>query len=201
MAHYISASVKRSKTSGQGQVAHSLTKAKSYKSGHLFFAVFLLLVAGNWLPATFSYAEVLERVVAYVNNDAITLSEFQKSALSTRKTLGNVSDSDIINSMINRIILLQEAKKMRLEAPDDDKLVQEYIDIKIKSAIIIREEDLERYFNDNSDRFKGQDYLAVRDEIEKYLLELETNKQLKKQIDELRAKADIKIQLSTPFHK
>ena len=159
-------------------------------------AYFLLLTAYCLLP-TVVYSEILERVIAYVNNTAITLSEFEQNAQKTRKTLGNVSDSDIINSMINRILLLQEAKKMRLEGPDDDKLVQEYIDIKIKSAIIIREEDIEHFYNENRVRFKGQDYLAVRGQIEKYLYELETNKQLKNHIEELRAKADIKIQLKS----
>ncbi len=158
----------------------------------LVFIVFLLPCPLPLAPVC--SAEILERVVAYVNNTAITLSEFRQNAQKTRKTMGNISDSDIINSMINRILLVQEAKKIRLEAPDDDKLVQEYIDIKIKSAIIIREEDMERFYNENSDRFKGQDYLAVRDQIEKYLFELETNKRLKNQIEELRAKSDIKIQ-------
>ncbi len=148
------------------------------------------------LSAAFCRAEILERVIAYVNNTAITLSEFQNNVQRTRKTLDNVSDSDIINSMINRILLLQEAKKMRLEAPDDDQLVQQYIDIKLKSAIIIREEDVERFYDENGGQFKGQDYLAVRDQIEKYLFELETNKRLKNQIKELRAKSDIKIQFS-----
>jgi len=142
------------------------------------------------------YSEVLERVVAYVNNSAITLSAFQKSAQRTREKLDNVSDLDIINSMINNLLLVEAAKNMRLEAPDDDKLVQEYIDIKIKPAIIIRKEDMERFYNENKSQFKGQDYLAVKDEIEKYLVEIETNKQLKTLIGELRSKSDIKIQLT-----
>jgi|SRR5208283_994862 len=183
------------KTSSQGPGTRSRSNAKSSKSGHVFFAVFFLLVAGHWLLATFCCAEILERVVAYVNNTAITLSEFQQNAQRTRKRLGNISDSDIINSMINNLLLLQEAEKIRLEAQDKDELVRDYIDIKIKSSIRIREEDMERFYDENRGRFKGRDYLTVRDEIEKYLLELETNKQLKKHIEELRAKADIKIQL------
>ncbi len=189
MEQYILASGKRSKSSCRQPATCSRVKAAK-------LLLCFLLASCCFLLAAFCYAEILERVVAYVNNTAITLSEFRKNAERTRKTLGNVSDSDIMNSMINRILLLQEAKKMRLEAPDDDKLVQEYIDIKIKSAIIIREEDMERFYNENSSKFKGQDYLAVRDEIEKYLSELETNKQLKNLIEELRAKADIKIQFS-----
>lgn len=155
-----------------------------------------LLLTAYFLLPTVVYAEVIERVVAYVNNTAITLSEFRENAQRTRKTLANVSDSDIINSMINRILLLQEAKKMRLEVQSEDKMVREYIDIKIKSAIIIKEEEIERFFNENSAKFNGQDYLAVRDEIEKYLFELETNEQLKKHIAKLRAESEIKIQLN-----
>src|SRR5208283_652393 len=121
------------------------------------------------------YADVIERVVAYVNDTAITLSEFRENARRMRSTLGNVSDTDIINSMINRILLIQEAKKMRLEAPSKDELVREYIDIAIKSGIIIKDEEIEHFYNENREKFKGQDFPAVRDEIEKYLFERETN--------------------------
>jgi len=159
------------------------------------FSFILLFTSCCLLPAVV-YPEVVERVVAYVNNNAITLSDFQENAQKTRKKLGNVSDSEIINTMINNLLLVEEAEKMRLEAPDKDELVRDYIDIKIKSSVIIREEDIESFYNENRGRFKGQDYLAVRDEIEKYLLEFETNKQLKNHIEELRAKSDIKIQLT-----
>jgi len=189
--------LKIKKDSGQAGRAkiHTHKSGAGPKSKYAKLLFCFLVVACFLLFAVFCCAEILERVIAYVNNTAITLSEFRKDAERTRKTLGNVSDADIINSMINRILLLQEAKKMRLEAPDDDKLVQEYIDIKLKSAIIIREEDIEHFYNESRGQFKGQDYLAVRDQIEKYLFELETNKRLKSQIEELRAKSDIKIQL------
>ena len=195
MAHCILASVMRSEkkeAKGKGQRA----KGENSVCSLLPLAISLLLVVISLLP-TVVYSEVLERVVAYVNNKAITLSEFQESAKKSRKTLVNVSDSDIINAMINNLLLLEEAEKIRLEAPDKDELVREYIDIKIKSSIIIREEDMERFYNENKGQFKGQDYLAVRDGIEKYLFELETNKQLKKNIEELRAKSDIKILLES----
>jgi hypothetical protein len=188
---YISAWVMRSKRAkGIGHGAKEQGKQfPVFSYVCLLCSVFGLLIAG------FSHAEVLERVVAYVNDTAITLSEFREDAQRARKTLGNVSDSDIINSVINSVLLLQEAKKRRLEAPNNDQLVRDYIDIKIKSSVLIKDEEIERFYHENSGQFKDQDYLEVRDEIEKYLFELETNKQLKSYIEELRAKADIKIQL------
>lgn len=165
-------------------------------SVHSLLTLVFLLTFCCLLLTTSVYADILERVVAYVDDSAITLSEFGENAQRARKTLSNISDLDIINSMINRLLLLQAAKKMRLEAPNEDELVREYTDIKIKSSIIIREEEIERFYSENKDKFKGQDYVAVRDEIEKYLTEIETNRLLKKDIDELRAKADIRIQLT-----
>jgi len=193
LAQYISVSVmhfKENRVMGHG----SWVRKKVSFALQLIFIVLLLPCLLPFAPVC--SAEVLERVVAYVNDTAITLSEFRENAQKTRKMLSNVSDPDIINSMINRILLLQEAKKIRLEAADDDKLVQEYIDIKIKSAIIIKDADVENFYNENSEKFKGQDYPDARDDIEKYLFEREANKELKKYIDELRAKADIKIQLA-----
>lgn len=178
----------------KSRLDNSINKRKLFPFIVLSTACCLLLTTCCLLPAVV-HSEILERVVAYVNNNAITLSEFRENAEKSRKKLGNVSDSDIINAMINNLLLVEEAEKIRLEAPNKDELVRDYIDIKIKPFVRIREEDMERFYNENRGQFKGKDYLEVRDEIEKYLSELETNKELKKHIEELRAKSDIKIQL------
>lgn len=164
-------------------------------TGTITILLCFFLAAASLLPVARCYAEIIERVVAYVNNTAITLSEFRENAVIMRKKSANISDTDIINAMINKILLLREAKKMRLEAANEDELVQDYIDIKIKSAILIKEEAIESFYSENTAKFEGRDYLAVRDEIEKYLFEREVNKRLKEHIEELRAGADIKIQL------
>jgi hypothetical protein len=135
-------------------------------------------------------------VVAYIDDTAITLSEFQENYLKMRKTVENITKEEVINSMINRLLLIKEAKRMRLEAPTDDELLKDYIDIKIKSLILIKEEIIQEFYNKHINEFKGKDFLTVRDDIEKYLFEMETNKQLKIHLEELRANAEIRIQLS-----
>ena len=92
-------------------------------------------------------------------------------------------------------LLLKEAKKMRLDAPTKDEILKDYIDIKIKAAIIIKDEDIDKFYNEHWKDFKDRDHAAVRGEIEKYLSELETNKQLKKHLEELRSRAEVKVQL------
>lgn len=158
----------------------------------LFFYCSIVLL----LYCSKSYAEVIDKVVAYVDDSAITLSEFQESYLKIKETVEGITGEDVLNSMINNLLLVKEAKKMRLEAPTDEDLLQDYIDIKIKSRIFIKEEEIQKFYNEHFDEFKGRDYLTVRDEIERYLFELETNKQLKMHLDELRANTEIRIQLN-----
>lgn len=141
------------------------------------------------------FSAVIDRIVAYVDDTAITLSEFEENYEKMKKTVADIKEEDVINSMINRLLLLKEAKKMKLEALTDDELLKDYIDIKIGSSILIKEDAISLFYSEHINEFKGKDYLSVRDDIEKYLFEREINKQLKKHLEELRANAEIKIQL------
>lgn len=140
-------------------------------------------------------AEVIDRVMAYVDDSAITLSEFRDNYARMKETMKTMTEEEAINSMINRQLLLKEAKKMRLEAPTKDDLLKDYVDIKIRASIVISERDVESFFTGHPDEFRGKDLASVRDEIEKYLFEIEVNKQLKKHIEDLRSHSEIRIQL------
>jgi hypothetical protein len=140
-------------------------------------------------------AAVIDRVVAYVDDRAITLSEFQENYKKTKAIVSAVTEEEVINSMINRMLLLKEAGKMKLEGRTEDDVLKDYVDIKIKSSIVIKEDAVALFYKEHYDEFRGKEYLSVRDDIEKYLFELETNKLLKKHIEELRDHSEIKIQL------
>ncbi len=155
---------------------------------------FLLHISCLILP-TYVRAEVIDRVVAYVDETAVTLSELQDYYLETKKT-ANITEEEALNSMINRSLLLKEARAMKLEAHTDDELMKDYIDIKIGALILIKEDTVISFYNEHLKEFKGQDYLTVRDTIEKYLFEAEINRQLKKHLEELRAKSEVRIWLT-----
>ncbi len=161
---------------------------------------FNVLFALSFLFFTFTstftcFSEIIDRAVAYVDDTAITLSEFRENYIKMKKTVTDITEEDVINSMINRLLLIKEAKRMKLETPTDDELLKEYIDIKIGSLIHIKEDAINQFYMEHINEFKGKDYLSVRDEIEKYLFKMETNRQLKKHIEELRVNAEVKIQL------
>jgi hypothetical protein len=140
-------------------------------------------------------AGIRDRVVAFVDNTAITLSELETTYNVTSKVTPDITKEEVLNTMINRILLLREADKLKLEAPSEDELLREYIDLKIKTFIIIKEEELINFYKTHIEEFQGKEFDDVRDDIENYLTEKELNQRLKSHIKELRENACIKIQL------
>ncbi len=140
-----------------------------------------------------SHAELIDKVVAFVDGSAITLREFEETYEKSRAINPNIPKKEVLNTMINRMLLLTEAKKLKIEARSDEELLSEYIDLKVKAFIKISEEDLEVFYNKSISEFKGAGYDTVRDKIEEYLTEQEINRLLKRHIDELRSKAYIKV--------
>ena len=142
------------------------------------------------------YAEgINDRVVAYVDTTAITLSELETRYIDTRKVTPDITREEVLNTMINRVLLLREARKLRLEAPSEDELLKEYIDLKVRTLIRVKEEDIQDFYDKHKDEFEGKDLEDVRDTIENYLVEHQLNEQLKAHISELRKNTCVKVQL------
>lgn len=167
---------------------------KKLKKRRLVF-IAILVTCYSVLVTVSSHAEIIDRVVAFVDERAITLSEFNEAYEKARKIRPDSSKEDVLDTMINRVLLLAEAKKLKLEARTEDELISEYMDMKVKAFIRVREEELEDFYKKNVQEFKGAGYDAVRDKIEEYLVELETNRLLKRHISELRARSHIKVML------
>ena len=159
---------------------------------NLLLTVCYLLLACSPLFA----GGINDRVVAFIDNDAITLSELEMKYYDTVKVTSNITQEEVLNTMVNRLLLLREAKKIRLEAPSEDELLNEYIDLKIRAFIRIKEEELKDFYNKNISKFEGKELDSVRDDIENYLVEHEVNQRLKAHISELSVKSCVKIQLN-----
>jgi len=160
--------------------------------GCLLFIGLFLLPGRVSVPAY--GAEVLcDWVVAFVDDEAITNSELQEQYRETLKITPDISKEEVLNTMINRILILREAKKYRIEGPSPDSVIKEYIDLKERAFIRVPETEIERYFKENSSMFAGKGFEDARDDIEQYLIEKELNVRLKKTLGELRKTAYIKI--------
>ncbi|WP_420263698.1 hypothetical protein [Candidatus Magnetominusculus dajiuhuensis] len=140
-------------------------------------------------------AELIDHVCAFVDNDAITLSELTKSYNETRAKIETVTKEEVLNTMINRILLKRAALSMKIIGTDEDRIIAEYIDLKVRSYVIIKEEDIENFYNKNKKEFVGADISDVKADIEKLLTEQEVNTRLAALLSELRKQAYVKIQL------
>lgn len=138
-------------------------------------------------------AELIDRVVAFVNDRPITLSELRETYERTKKVQPDISMDEVLTTMINRLLLLNDARRLKIEAKTDEEVLSEYMELKVRAFIRVREEDIEEYYKKNEMEFGGADYESVMERIEEYLTEKEINRILKKQIAELREKAYIKV--------
>ena len=144
-------------------------------------------------------AETLDRIVAIVDGDVVLMSEFEESFRSAEAAGKQLSQEAVINQMINSIILLRDAKRYGLARKsgarrDDDVVIEEFIDRRIRSFIHIPYAEIESYYNEHDD-FKGKEFYDVKDEIEELLISRELVKRLHKYVEEQRRTAYIRIQL------
>ena len=170
---------------------HLTLKTLTLKLFLIFTSAFLILTS------YFSVvdAEIRDRVVAYVDNDAITLSELEERYAHALQITPDITREEVLHTMVNRLLLLREAMKIKLEALTEDELLQEYIDLKIRAFIRVNEEDVVDFYEGHIDDFQEKELDTVREEIENVLIEKALNERLKSHINELKEKSCVKIQL------
>ncbi|MCX8026861.1 MAG: hypothetical protein N3A62_03245 [Thermodesulfovibrionales bacterium] len=140
-----------------------------------------------------AYSQIIDKVIAYVDDYAITMYDLEEAKKGFKDNRIDIDTDDIVNSIINKVLLRKEAKKMRLDSSETKDPINEYIDIKIRSLIFIKEEDIQRFYNENRGSFGDLPISSVKDNIEHYLTEQEVNKQLKKHLSELRKRSNIVV--------
>lgn len=155
----------------------------------VFFFVLALVLSGAAL------AGVIDAVAAFVDEDAITLRELDEAYGKSLKARPDMTRAEALNALINRRLLLREAKRLRFEAPSEEELLRDYIEMKVRAFIKIEEHEIADFYDRNKKEFKGVKLEDARDKIEAYLQEKEVNEKLKDHIEALRQKAYIKINL------
>ncbi len=166
---------------------------------------FLLLSTLYFLLSTFVYAEVLERIVAIVNNEVILLSEFENDYRTVVNSGAKTTEREFLDKRINRLLLLEQATKFSFkvsalshEMPaSENDIINEYIERRIKAFIHIPFEEIESYYRSNRESFDNKEFYDVRDEIENYLIEKKLNGRLLEHIKDMRKRSYIRIQLET----
>lgn len=144
-------------------------------------------------------AAISDRVIAFVDDEAITRSELEDQLSKMKEMNSEITEMEVLNTMINRIVIMREAKKYRIEGASPDDIINEFIDLKVRAFIRVPEAEIEEYYNENIGSLSGKEYDRIRDEIEVYLMEKHLNNRLKETIDALKKSSYIKIQTEESF--
>jgi hypothetical protein len=146
-------------------------------------------------------AEVLDRIVAIVDDEIVMLSELNEAYQEALESGIVVTRDEVLDGLINRILLLKQARKIKRKhifsaqtTREDNILINDYIEKRLKAFIRISIDETEQFYKDNKEFF-NEDFYDVRDEIESYLSEIELNKRLKNHLQKLRKMAYIRVQL------
>jgi hypothetical protein len=83
----------------------------------------------------------------------------------------------------------------QLTTNQKQKLIDEYIEKRIKAFIHIPFEDIEKYYQENKDDFNDKDLYGAWDEIEQIIKREQLKTKLDDHVDLLMKKAYIRIQL------
>ena len=142
------------------------------------------------LTLSLSEAAVIDNVAAFVDDEAITLLDLNNSIEAAQ---GKLSKEEALDRLINKQLILREARRLKIETLRDEDAIAEYIDLKIRPLVRIAEQDMKSYYDQNKENLGSADFPAVKDSIERLLEEKEINRRLFIHIGDLRKRAYIKV--------
>ncbi len=140
-----------------------------------------------------SEAKIVDRVVAYVDYDAITYLDLTKFIEKMHKKGIEVKPDEAVKTLINRLIFIKEAQRLRLQANTDEALIQKYIDIKIKPFVFVKDEEILDYYKKHIDVFNEKPFEQLREGIRKVLFEKKLNKAIKEHLKKLKKSHEVVI--------
>ena len=173
-------------------------------------AIAMVILAGAFLFYFFYLQNPSRKILARVNDEKITLEQFNKEIAKVEPPLVRDMFREEPNNLLERIIvktlLLQEAKKQGLSAPvktykdaaknslsPEDSMIIEFIGKKFSSPPEVKREEVERFYKLYKDRMEGKPLKEAAPAIEQYIREAKRQELLGQFLEELRKNAKVDI--------
>jgi thioredoxin 1 len=173
-------------------------------------AIAIVVLAGVFLFYFFYLQNPSRQVLARVNDEKITVEQFNKELAKVEPPLIRDMFREEPNNLLERIvvktILLQEAKKQGLSAPvktykdaaknplsPEESMIVEFIGKKFSSPSEVTREEVEGFYKMYKDRMEGKPLKEVTPAIEQYIREAKQQEALRQFIEELRKNAKVDI--------
>jgi thioredoxin 1 len=176
----------------------------------IFGAIGLAIIAGAILFYFFYLQNPSRQVLARVNDEKITVDQFNKEIAKVEppliRDMFREEPNNLLERMIVRILLLQEAKKQGLSAPvktykdpankplpPEESIIVDLIGKKFPSPPEVKREEVEGFYKMYKDRMQGKPLKEVAPGIEQYIREAKQQQALAQFLEELRKNAKVDI--------
>lgn len=145
------------------------------------------------LLTTAAEARTIDRIVAFVDDYAITQVELDASYKDAIARQPSLTLSEVLDAVITRYLLLREARRAHIDYEDEDKAIAEFLSIKLRAAIRVNEAHIREFYSENMFDFIGVPYDQARDIIEQKLTDFEFQYRLASLVRELKNSSRIKL--------
>jgi thioredoxin 1 len=176
----------------------------------IFGAFGLAIIAGVILFYFFYLQNPSHQVLARVHDEKITVEQFNKELAKVEppliRDMFREEPHNLLERMIVRSLLLQEAKKQGLSAPvktykdaaqnplsPDESIIIEFIGKKFSSPPEVKREEVEGFYKMYKGQMEGKPLKEVAPEIEQYIREAKQQQALAQFLEELRKNAKVDI--------
>jgi len=176
----------------------------------ILVAIAIVVLAGAFLFYFFYLESPTRQALARVNDEKITVEQFNKELAKVEPPLIRDMFREEPNNLLERIIvktlLLQEAKKQGLSAPvktykdaakdslsPEESILIEFMGKKFSSPPEVTREEVEGFYKMYKDRMGGKPLKEVAPAIEQYIREAKQQEALRQFLEELRKNAKVDI--------
>jgi len=175
----------------------------------IFGAIPILILGGVFLFYFFYLENPSRQVLAQVNDEKITVEQFNKELDKVENPLRDMYKEDpdkFLEGIIIKTILLQEAKKQGLSAPvktykdtekgaksPEETLITELMKKKFTSPPEVTREEIKTFYSMFKDRMDGKPLDQVTPMIEQVIREGKQQQELERFVGELRNNAKVGV--------
>ena len=176
----------------------------------IFAVIAIVILAGAFLFYFFYLQHPSRKILARVNDEKITLEQFNKELAKVEppliRDMVREEPNNLLERIIMKVLLLQEAKKQGVSAPvktykdatkgslsPDDSMIIEFIGKKFSSPPEVKREEVERFYKTYKDKMEGKPLKEVAPMIEQYIREAKRQELLGQFFEELRKNAKVDI--------
>jgi len=176
----------------------------------IFAAIAIVVLAGAFLFYFFYLQHPSRQILARVNDEKITVDQFNKELAKVGPALiremVREEPNNLLERMIVRALLLQEAKKQGVSAPvktykdpaanplpPDDSIIAELIGKKFPSPPEVTREEVEGFYKMYKNRMEGKPLKEVAPAIEQYIRDAKSREALGQFLEEIRKNAKVDV--------